>query len=566
MRKYQKLLWVVLAFLLWPPVLLHAEKPAEPVRVGLYNNRPLSFADERDRPQGIYVDILQDIAREYNWHIEYISCTWTECLQKLQTGEIDLLGPIAYSDERAKKFDFTVETLLVNWGQVYVSPNSKIQSLLDLQGKTVAVLRNDIHYQRFHELLDDFQIEVNYVEVDDYDAVLRMVEQQQVDAGLTNRIYGIQYEYEYNNVEKSPIVLNPIEIRFATPKGRNHQLLEEIDVRLRALKADHNSIYYASIDHWLGATTVRTTFPQWLLWALGIGVGAAGLLLVASVILQRQVHARTAELQLEVEERKKAEESLKAYAAELERSNRELQDFAYVASHDLQEPLRKIQVFGNRLAGKYSASLDDRGRDYLARMQNAATRMTTLINDLLTFSRVTTHARPYTRVDLNQVVQDVLSDLEARTEETGAQINMVDQLPTIEADPTQMHQLFQNLLSNALKFHKKEVAPKVELTAHCYVDENQQQEVCQITITDNGIGFDTKYIDRVFGVFQRLHSRNEYEGTGVGLALCRKIVLRHHGHITAESVPGQGATFIVTLPTKQVDASTPETPHPTIQP
>jgi len=255
----------------------------------------------------------------------------------------------------------------------------------------------------------------------------------------------------------------------------------------------------------------------------------------------------------DITERKQAEEALKTFAAKLERSNRELQDFAYVASHDLQEPLRKIQAFGDRLKTKYTEALGDQGRDYLERMQNAAARMQSLINDLLAFSRITTKAQPFVSVDLSQLTQEVLSDLEVRIEQVSGHVEVGD-LPTIEADPLQMRQLMQNLISNALKFHKAGEPPVVHVHAQHLQEGTPSangEAICQMIVADNGIGFNEKYLDRIFGIFQRLHSRETYEGTGVGLAICKKIVERHGGHITAKSAPGQGATFIINLPIKQ---------------
>jgi PAS domain S-box-containing protein len=240
---------------------------------------------------------------------------------------------------------------------------------------------------------------------------------------------------------------------------------------------------------------------------------------------------------------------------ELARSNAELQQFAYIASHDLQEPLRKIQAFSNRLKEKCSASLDNQGRDYIERMHSAAERMQALINDLLILSQITTKAQPFVLVDLNQVTHEVISDLELRIHQTGGCVQ-VGELPTIAADPLQIHQLLQNLIGNALKFHRQGEAPIVKVNGQILEREQHfvaglaNTAICQITIEDNGIGFEEKYLDRIFDVFQRLHGRNEYEGTGMGLAICRKIVERHGGSLTAQSTPMQGAKFIVTLPVK----------------
>ncbi len=205
--------------------------------------------------------------------------------------------------------------------------------------------------------------------------------------------------------------------------------------------------------------------------------------------------------------------------------------------------MRKIQAFGDRLNSGYHEALDERGSDYLQRMQNAAVRMQGLINDLLAFSRLTGKAQSFAPVDLAEVVQEVVSDLEVRIERTGGRVEVGD-MPIIDADPMQMRQLLQNLIGNGLKFHKKE--PPVVKVHAALLDAD-----CQIIVEDNGIGFDEKYLDRIFTIFQRLHGRSEYEGTGVGLAICRKIAQRHGGGITAKGKPGQGATFIVTLPAKQ---------------
>lgn len=232
----------------------------------------------------------------------------------------------------------------------------------------------------------------------------------------------------------------------------------------------------------------------------------------------------------------------------LTRSNVDLEQFAYVASHDLQEPLRKIQAFSNLLITGYCDTLGAEGQDYLERMRRAAERMQLLINDLLTLSRVTRKGEPFQRVDLNAVVRAVLNDLEARIAQTGGQVEL-DELPTVDADPTQMRQLFQNLIGNALKFHRPNEPPRVSIV--CAASGDAGATLWRIEVRDNGIGFEPKYAEQIFQPFQRLHGRDEYEGTGMGLAICRRIVDRHHGTITAEGRPFEGATIFITLPMPQ---------------
>ena len=251
--------------------------------------------------------------------------------------------------------------------------------------------------------------------------------------------------------------------------------------------------------------------------------------------------------------RKKSEDAnretdrrLRAYATRLERSNRELETFASVASHDLQEPLRKIRAFGDRLVTKHGAELAPGARDDLDRMCGAAARMQELIENLLAFSRVTTKAKPFTLVALGPVARDALSDLESRVTQSGGGVEL-GELPSLYADATQMRQLFQNLIGNALKFHRPGVPPVVRVSSRALPDG----ERFEILVQDNGLGFEQQYAERIFGMFQRLHGRSEFEGTGIGLAICRKIVERHNGTIVASSAPGEGALFTITLPYQQ---------------
>ncbi|GAB3555275.1 PAS domain S-box protein [Spirosoma fluminis] len=285
--------------------------------------------------------------------------------------------------------------------------------------------------------------------------------------------------------------------------------------------------------------------------------------------LEQQVQQRTEELAAANEELMATNEELESnnaeYAAineELEeanqlliRSNDNLQTFAYVASHDLQEPLRKIQQFGDLLKSRYADSVGEE-RDYIERMQLAASRMSTLIKDLLNYSRISTQRDTSGPVPLDDVFNSVLSTLELTIQETGTQVR-VESLPTVVGDASQLGQLFQNLLANALKFRRPDAVPHIEVKASWLAAEHLPEGIKpsrnaiayhRIDVIDNGIGFDEKYLDRIFQVFQRLHSRKEFAGTGIGLAICEKVAANHGGAITAHSQPGQGATFSVYLP------------------
>jgi light-regulated signal transduction histidine kinase (bacteriophytochrome) len=276
---------------------------------------------------------------------------------------------------------------------------------------------------------------------------------------------------------------------------------------------------------------------RWLIRDITERNQAQAALRQAHETLEKQVAERTADLRQANEQ--------------LEQLNRGLQDFAFIASHDLQEPLRKIRAFSERIRLHHAQGLDKQGQDFLLRMQRAADRMETMVADLLVYARVTTQAKPFTVVDLNQVAREVVSDLVLQIERTKGKVEL-GELPTIEADEVQMRQLLQNLIGNALKFHRSDAPPRVRV--FCYKLEKTGAALSpavQIMVDDNGIGFDLQNLKRIMQPFQRLHGMHEYEGTGIGLSICQKIVERHQGEITARSQRDQGTTFIITLPIRQ---------------
>jgi signal transduction histidine kinase len=254
----------------------------------------------------------------------------------------------------------------------------------------------------------------------------------------------------------------------------------------------------------------------------------------------RDLSAANDRLQSEVAQRRAAEAELTAYAARLAASNRVLEEFASVASHDLREPLRKVALFGERLEQRAGARLDEESLEYLKRMRGASARMQRLIDDLLALSQLSEPIRPLAPVALDGVLANVLDDLEARIEATGAEVN-VQPLPTVMGDPSQLAQLFQNLIGNSLKFQRPDAQPRIRVDAapgaHGWTE---------IAVEDNGVGFQPQLAALIFQPFQRLHSRDDFEGSGLGLAICERIVDRHGGTIRAAS-DERGSRFVVRL-------------------
>lgn len=328
--------------------------------------------------------------------------------------------------------------------------------------------------------------------------------------------------------------------------GRGSEAMDEIRSNIEALNAEENrklvertkASEHAEVD-------AEIAFGLSLIISVVL-ISSLGYLSSRMVHLGEEAAEEERTLRASIEQEalrtKAAEARLERTMVELKRSNEELQNFAFVASHDLQEPLRKIRSFSDRIRKKAGDGLDAEAMDSLDRVESAAERMQRLILDLLDLSRITTKVRPHTSIDVNAEIEGVIDDLQARIDDTGGRV-VFSNLPRVEADQAQIRQLFQNLIANALKFRREGIPPVVTIGAQPRPDGR-----VTFRVSDNGIGFEAKYADRIFVVFQRLHGRGEYEGSGIGLAIVRKIVERHGGSIEGQGAPDEGAVFIFDLP------------------
>ncbi|MEO5601230.1 MAG: response regulator [Cyclobacteriaceae bacterium] len=274
-------------------------------------------------------------------------------------------------------------------------------------------------------------------------------------------------------------------------------------------------------------------------------------------------------LEMEIKERKSSEEKIKLLnrqllenIASLEQANKELDRFAFMASHDLQEPLRKIRMFSDRLSLKYQQVMDEDGKTNIHRIHKAAERMQNLITDILTFSKISVETPTFIACDMNNLLQEVVNDLDEELKSKNGKV-IIDKLPELSVNPSLIKPLFNNLIGNALKYSKKDVSPIVKVSAEISAQMNgtvsqaPTVKYCRIYIQDNGIGFDQKYAEEIFGMFKRLHHNSEFQGTGIGLALCKKIVEQHKGYISARSKINEGSTFIISLPLNRAAEAVP---------
>jgi two-component system cell cycle sensor histidine kinase/response regulator CckA len=312
MRKYFLLL---IALFFMQLIIPSPARSGDHVRVGVYQNTPLTF-EENGKTKGFFIDILEYIAGKEGWKIEYVHSSWPECLSNLKSGKIDLLGSIAYSETRGKIFDYTYESVITNWGQMYLNKKSDIESIIDLKGKKVAVLQNNIYFNNLRKLVDQSGIKCRFIEAFEYEDVLELVEIGRCEAGLVSQIYGLQRESDYDII-KSSIFLSPQRLYWAAPKGKNQEILHTLDSYLRELKDNQQSIYYVVLAKWLGIGE-KSTFGKYFKWIISSFVVLLVLFLTVSLILRVQVKSKTKELLIKNEElikeinyRKDAEEALR---------------------------------------------------------------------------------------------------------------------------------------------------------------------------------------------------------------------------------------------------------------
>ena len=384
MRKYSLLLISLFIMQLMVP---SPARSGDHVKVGVYQNTPLTF-EKNGKTNGFFIDILEYIAGKEGWKIEYVHSSFPECLSNLKSGKIDLLGCIAYSEERGRNFDYTYESVITNWGQIYLNKKSDIESIIDLKGKKVAVLQNDIYFNNLRKLVNQSGIKCRFIEAFEYEDVLELVEIGRCEAGLVSQIYGLQRERDYDII-KSSIFLSPQRLYWAAPKGKNQELLYTLDSYLRKLKNNQQSIYYEALAKWLGIGE-KSKFGKWFKWLISSFVVLLVLFLTVSLLLRVQVKSKTKELLIknealikEINYRKDAEEALR----------------------ESEEKYRNL--FNNAQVGLYRTRISDgkfvEANDALARMFGYEDRADILDSD---YTTVDNYVDPGTREKLLAILQE----------------------------------------------------------------------------------------------------------------------------------------------------------------
>jgi signal transduction histidine kinase/ActR/RegA family two-component response regulator len=561
LREKTKLFFVFLfvcCFLLYFPLSLHAQTK---IKVGLYQNIPLSFSDENGAVKGFVIDILEYVAKKEGWTIEYHLDSWSQCLQNLENGEIDLLGGIAYSPERAQMFDYTYESVQTEWGQVYAHKKHGAESILDLKFKKIAVLQGDIHFINLKQMMSSFGFAVRFIEAFEYETVMGLVEVGRCDVGVVSYLYGLQHENDYQ-VFKSPIIFNPQKLYFAVPSGKNWWVLQALDRHLHDMKTDNSSVYYKALQKWFVAGDNRV-FPKWLVWLM---VGSGGLLVIflsTSLILRNRVKVRTAELTEKnielvevIEQRKKAEIERFKLETQLQRAQKmeAIGTLAGGVAHDLNNILSGLVSYPELLLMEISE--DSPLRQPIMTIKKSGENAANVVNDLLTLAR---RGVAVTEVlNLNTAISDYLNSPEfekLKLDHSGVQVetHLKEDLLNMAGSPIHLTKTVMNLVSNAV-----EAMPQAGIivikTENRYIDRPirgydtiEEGDYVVFSISDSGVGISAEGINRIFEPFytKKVMGRS---GTGLGMAVVWGTVKDHNGYIDVRSTENRGTTITIYFP------------------
>ena len=522
-----------------------AENPV--VKVGVYENAPKVFTNESGKSSGIFIDIIEYIAKSEGWKLEYVPGTWAEGLDRLERGEIDLMPDVALTAEREKKFSFHKIQVLSSWFQAYARKGSGLQSILDLNGKRIAILEQSVQEEAFIRFSRGFGLNVTLVSVPDYKTMFEMVARGDADAAVTNQFYGAMHARKYDLVDTA-VVFEPSALFFAAPKNASPELLDAIDRHLSILKKDTRSAYYAILKRWT-SEEVRFKFPAWLQIVFLI-VGVVLLTsLAGSFVLKRQVNARTFELKKinrEMEERiidRTAELALameKAQAADRIKSA-----FLATMSHELRTPLNSIIGFTGILLQRLGGPLNEEQGKQLKMVYNSAKHLLNLINDVLDISKIEAGQLNVASetFNLRDAVEKVIKTSQPLADNKGLKLSaeIAPEIGTIRSDRRRVEQILLNLLSNAIKFTEQGY---VRMTCEVRSDK------IVIAVSDSGIGIKPEDLGILFNAFQQIESgiTRKYDGTGLGLSICKQLANLLGGKIEVESEWGRGSTFSLILP------------------
>lgn len=510
------------------------------VRVGVYENNPKIFTDEEGNASGFWGDILEYIASNEGWQVEYMPGTWDECLSRLENNEIDIMPDVAYTEERSRLYDFSNETVYVSWSRVYARRGVDVESILDLEGRNVAVLQGSVNVEGpdgIKKLVSAFNVDCTFIEANSYSSVFELIDSGEADAAVVSKDFGYLHEADFDVVETA-IIFQPSSLYFAFTRDSSltPYLIERVDYHVNELKGDQGSVYYEALENWLGVKPAGenvVAIPRWIIWML-IGVILLVFLFAAGgFVLRSQVRARTKELKVEATERKKYEEMDKLKS-----------DLLSMVSHELRTPLATIKGYSAMLVDYDDRLGYDEKIESLMSIDKATDRLVSLVDQLLDMSRMDAGLLKLEKnlVDPAMLIEQTLAEARLRVPDYRLEADVPAGLPLVRMDGNRIRQVLDNLIDNAIKHAAN--GKGVIVSARCHEAD------LVLSVTDHGPGIPKHELEAIFDRMYRIEQRPKaaVPGLGLGLSICKGLVKAHGGRIWAESKLGQGSQFIFTIP------------------
>lgn len=537
--------FICLVLLFWAAALEGVK--TKTINVGVYENNPKVFTSQSGEPAGFFVDIIEEIAKQEDWKVHYVSGTWDEGLARLSKGEIDLMPDVAYNSEREQIYAFHKIPVLSSWSQVFARKGSGIHSILDMNGMRIAVLAGSVQQTAFEGLAKSFGLSFELIPYPTFEKAFEAVIQKKADAALTNNLYGLAHARKVG-LEDTAVVFSPSTLFFAASKHADPSLLSAIDIHLAALKKDIQSEYYKSLNRWT-SEKVKFAIPLWIqMLAAFIAVAFTASIIIVFVF-KRLLKIRTQELRktnIEMEER--IIERTWALEEAMERAkdaDRLKSAFLATMSHELRTPLNSIIGFTGILLQGLAGSLNEEQKKQLGMVQNSSRHLLSLINDVLDISKIEAGQLDlfYESFDLRQSIEKVTKLILHLMEKKGLEFRseIETSIATVYCDQRRLEQIMLNLLSNAVKFTN---------TGYVKISAWQENEHCWISVKDSGIGMEEDELKKLFVPFSQIDSglTRKYEGTGLGLSICKKLIALLEGTIQVASKTGKGSTFTISFP------------------